>query len=117
AMKEIKKVIKKTNPKSKVVINKKHSPSLEHEYNPYVCENNEMFEKFKQCIPKDVKYAHCDLTTRSVGDFNFFGTRAKIPVLVFGPGGGNIHSPNEFVNKDEIIKTTDYLLDYFMKIM
>ena len=117
AMKEIKKVIKKLNPESKVIIKKKYAPSLEHEYNPYVCENNSIFDTFKECIPKETKHAHCELTTRSVGDFNFFGTRSKIPVIVFGPGGGNIHSPNEFVNKDEIIKTTEYILEFFMKIM
>jgi len=116
AISEIKRVIKKIKPRSKVVVTKRYTPSPQHEYNPYLFENNPFINKFKEVIPKENEKELCDFTTRSVGDFNFFGTRTKVPTLVFGPGGGNIHSANEFVYKEDIKKTTRYLYEFFNKI-
>jgi acetylornithine deacetylase/succinyl-diaminopimelate desuccinylase-like protein len=36
--------------------------------------------------------------------------------LVFGPGGGCIHSANEFVNKQEIIDSAEYLTKWLLDI-
>ena len=57
----------------------------------------------------------CRFTTSSVGDFNLFGTRSRVPTLVFGPGGGNVHTPNEFFNKDEIIDSANIIPAFLMK--
>ncbi|MFW5782251.1 MAG: M20 family metallopeptidase [Candidatus Muiribacteriaceae bacterium] len=116
AMKEIKRILKRLNLKSKVMINKKFSPTLEHEYNPYISRNTPLIEEFKKGLNPTHRNAVCNMTTRSVGDFNFFATRAKIPVVVFGPGGGNIHSANEFVNVSDLEVTAEHILDFFLRI-
>jgi len=59
----------------------------------------------------------CRFITWSVGDFNLFATRAKIPTIVFGPGGGNIHACNEFVYTYDLIATTNHLVNFLMEIL
>ena len=122
-IKEIKRLIKALKLKSKVSVQKRYSPAPELEYKPYICEKGDFLSLFKEMIPvppygKVGKkgYRKCLFTTSSVGDFNLFGTRTKVPTVVFGPGGGNIHCPNEFVNVDEMIETTNHLLNFFMEV-
>jgi succinyl-diaminopimelate desuccinylase len=49
----------------------------------------------------------------SIGDFNYVGSRLKIPTLVFGPNGKNYHSPDEYVLIDSVVKTSEVLYDFF----
>ena len=53
----------------------------------------------------------------SIGDFNYVGSRLKIPTLVFGPNGKNYHSPDEYVLIDSIVKTSEVLYDFFKKLL
>jgi len=53
----------------------------------------------------------------SIGDFNYVGSRLKIPTLVFGPNGKNYHSPNEYVLIDSVVKTSEVLYDFFKKML
>jgi succinyl-diaminopimelate desuccinylase len=115
-MTEIKKIIKSLNLKSKVNIAKRYSPSSDVEYRPYLFEEEEFIELFMKRLPSISNKGRCKMTSSSVGDNNLFAVRTKVPTLVFGPGGGNIHAPNEFVNKNEVIETTNYLLDFFMEV-
>ena len=118
AIREIKRIIKKLKLKSKVNISKKFSPTPEHEYLPYIFEDNKYIDKFLELLPSPKKgKKKCRLTTRSVGDFNFFARRTKVPTLVFGPGGGNIHSSNEFVYKQDIYDTEEYIYDFLTNIL
>jgi succinyl-diaminopimelate desuccinylase len=116
AIRELKRIIKRLKLKSKVRIKKRFSPKPELEYRPYLYEDSEYINKFIKRLPMQKKGKHCRFTTSSIGDFNLFATRTRVPTLVFGPGGGNIHSQNEFVNKNEVIETANYLLDFFMEI-
>jgi succinyl-diaminopimelate desuccinylase len=115
ALSELKKIIKKLKLRSKVSIKKRFSPSPELEYRPYLFERSRYINSFIRMLPKPKKGEQCRFTTSSIGDFNLFATRTKVPTLVFGPGGGNIHSPDEYVNKNEVVDTANYLLNYFME--
>lgn len=113
---EINKIINTLNLKSDVSIHKRHIPAPELEYRPYLFEESEYIDRFMKRLPKPNRGKRCILTSSSVGDFNLFATRTGVPTIVFGPGGGNIHSPNEFVFKNDVIETTNYLIDFFMEV-
>lgn len=125
-IREIKKIVKALGLKSKIKINKRFSPGEELEYKPYLNDKSRYINKFVKNVneletsnypEKYIKTKEiCKFTTKSVGDFNLFGVRTKAPTVIFGPGGGNIHAPNEYVNKDEIIKTSDYILNFLMEV-
>ncbi len=119
-IREIKKIVKALRLKSKVQIFRRHVPGPELEYRPYLFEESDYINQFIKQLSKienkENTLRPCKFSTRSVGDFNLFGNRTKVPTLIFGPGGGNIHAPNEYVNKKEIIDTSNYLLNYMMEV-
>ncbi|SFH46964.1 succinyl-diaminopimelate desuccinylase [Tindallia magadiensis] len=53
----------------------------------------------------------------SIGDFNYLGSRAKLPTYVFGPEGGNFHTSDEYVDLESIVKTSEVIYDYLKKIL
>ncbi|HDS59768.1 MAG TPA: M20 family peptidase [Thermoplasmatales archaeon] len=115
AIREVKHIIDKLNLRSQVSIKKRFSPSPDLEYRPYLFERSPLLEKFMEVLPP-ANGERCRFTTSSVGDFNLFATRTGVPTLVFGPGGGNIHAPNEYVHRQEVVHTANYLLEFFMRI-
>jgi len=118
ATKELRQIIKQLKLKSKINIRKKFSPTPEHEYLPYLFEESEYIDAFLKLLPEPKKgKKKCRLTTRSVGDFNFIARRTKVPTLVFGPGGGNIHSSNEFVYIEDVLKTEEYIYNFLTNIL
>jgi len=119
---EIDSIIRSLNLKSKVVVRKRYSPGTEIEYRPYISEGGKYLDAFIDHIPirpygkgKERK-KKCIFTTSSVGDFNLFGTRTKAPVAIFGPGGANIHSPNEFVYRDQTIRTFELIVRFLERV-
>lgn len=117
--KEIRQIIKSLHLKTKVLLEKKYSPSEEVEYRPYLSNNTPYFDKLVEIIEAyrpARKENKCRFISSSIGDFNLFGVRTKIPTLVFGPGGGNIHSANEYVNKQEITDSAEYLTKWLLDI-
>lgn len=131
-IKEIRTIIRNLNLRSRVVVRKRFSPSPRLEYRPYLFEDSDAIETFRRSIHDYRKLTMgapssapgstspgptatnlpCRFTTSSVGDFNLFGTRTAVPTVIFGPGGANIHSPNEYVLKRDIIETCNYLLHF-----
>ncbi len=114
--KELGLIIKNIRLKSKVKVTPRFAPGPELEYAPYLFENSKMINKFMKRLPPSKGKKRCAFTTSSVGDFNLLATRTGVPTLVFGPGGGNIHAPNEYSNKKEVIESANYLLDFFMEV-
>jgi acetylornithine deacetylase/succinyl-diaminopimelate desuccinylase-like protein len=49
----------------------------------------------------------------SVADENYFGSRAKLPVIVIGPKGGNCHTSNEWVS----ISSINELIEIFREVL
>ncbi len=43
----------------------------------------------------------------SVGDDNVFATRLRLPVIIVGPRGGNIHSSNEWVSRSDLERVAE----------
>ena len=115
-IKELKSIVRRLRLRSKVKISPALTPCPEVEYSPYLCDKSEWIDRFMKVLPKPKRGKRCRFTTSSVGDFNLLGHRTRVPTLVIGPGGGNIHAPNEFVNVDEVVKTTEYLLDFFGEV-
>jgi len=123
-IREIKKIVKALQLKSNVEIFRRQCPGPELEYKPYLFEESGYIDMFIENLSEteeelrddDKKPRPCKFSTRSVGDFNLFGVRTKVPTLIFGPGGGNIHAPNEYVNKNEVIDTSNYLLNFLMEV-
>jgi succinyl-diaminopimelate desuccinylase len=113
-LRELRRVIRSLHLRSQVKISKRFSPEPSLEYTPYLFENDPMITQFIEKLPKPKRGKRCKMTSSSVGDFNIFATRTGVPTLVFGPGGGDIHSPNEYVNRDEVVQTTGYLLNFFL---
>ena len=80
-------------------------------YPPYLLEEkdfiNEIVETCRRSTNSDVVVA----TSNCVGDFNHFNA-AGIPTIVLGPGGGNLHSGDEFVLRKDLVSLYDILLNY-----
>ncbi|MBN1948040.1 MAG: M20/M25/M40 family metallo-hydrolase [Bradymonadales bacterium] len=113
---ELKRIIRVIEPHSTVRIGRRYSPGEELEYRPYMSGESEMLDRFFSLLPKGSRGGPCRMTTSSVGDFNLFATRTRVPTLVFGPGGGNIHAPNEWVSIPDVIATAEYLLQFFLEV-
>lgn len=54
---------------------------------------------------------------KSVGDYCYIGGRLGIPTLVFGPGGGNFHSADEYVELDTVRSTAEVILDFLNRVL
>ncbi|MGA1848755.1 MAG: M20 family metallopeptidase [Thermoplasmatota archaeon] len=118
ALREVQDIARSLKLRSKVKIKKRYSPSPELEYRPYLYESSRYLDMFLEHVPVPPygrSRKKCLFTTSSVGDFNLFGTRTNVPTVIYGPGGGNIHSPNEFVNCSEIIQVKDHLTGFLME--
>lgn len=124
-MLELKKIAASMGLKSRVSIRKRYSPAPELEYLPYLTKNGGLVRKFVDFLFERgsnfsktgrKEKGNCIFVTNSVGDFNLLGARAGVPTIVFGPGGGNIHGPNEYLSVDELILSTDYIFDYLTRI-
>lgn len=53
---------------------------------------------------KEANFIH----TNSVCDANLIACAYQVPIIVFGPEGQNMHSPNEFVYLDQIVETVHF---------
>ena len=53
----------------------------------------------------------------SVGDFNYLGSRVKVPTFVFGPNGENYHSADEYVELNTVVETAEVIYDYLVSIL
>ena len=53
----------------------------------------------------------------SIGDFNYLGSRLKVPTFVFGPNGANYHTANEYVEIDSVVKTARIIYEFLIKTL
>ncbi|MGV0820629.1 M20 family metallopeptidase [Martelella sp. AMO21009] len=54
---------------------------------------------------------------RGVSDANILAGRAGIPTLLFGPSGGNMHGPDEWVDLIELEKVRSVYLDFARRFL
>ncbi len=87
-------------------------------FDPYIVdEGNPYVDVFKASVQEAIG---CKAETgyfSSIGDFNYIGSRLKIPTLVFGPHGANYHMPDEYVELDSVKKTADVLFTFLVKLL
>jgi len=53
----------------------------------------------------------------SIGDFNYLGTRSRLPTYVFGAAGENYHSADEYVVLDTVVDTARVIYDFLVRVL
>ncbi len=82
-------------------------------YPAYSIEKNTTFvEQFRAIYSKRTGTELPLLYGTSVSDANCLTAEASIPTLVFGPAGGNMHQPNEWVSIESIAQCLDIYKEY-----
>ncbi|MGB9839064.1 M20/M25/M40 family metallo-hydrolase [Thermovenabulum sp.] len=70
-------------------------------------------EKYKEVVGKDLPIGY----DKSVCDSNYLYRLGNIPTVTFGPGGENMHSPNECGYISQIIACTQIYLETINELM
>jgi len=52
-----------------------------------------------------------------MGDFNYLGSRLKVPTYVFGADGENFHGPDECVSLDSVVKTSEVIYNFLKRVL
>lgn len=109
-MSDFKKALK-TKSNLKISFMKRDTPFLE----PYLVNlENPMVKRFVETCKK-IYGKRIPLTYgMSVGDYNLFAK--EIPTLVFGPKGDNLHSADEYVLIDSMIRCRDLYLSFLRRL-
>jgi len=116
---EVDKAVKKADIQSEYEVIFRDAPTPNSDgFLPYlVDENNEYTQKFIESI-KDITNKEPIISYfSSIGDFNYIGSRLKIPTFVFGPGGEKYHSSNEYVVIDDVVETSKIIFNYLEKLL
>lgn len=118
-IKEIEQLIKESDIDCEHKISFRIGPTPDSDgFMPYVVEDsNKYVSIFENTVLKNIGKKPSISYFSSIGDFNYLGSRLNIPVLVFGPSGGNFHGADEWVDISSSISTTKILIDYLKKLL
>ena len=87
-------------------------------FQPYVVsESNPYTKAFKESVFDITKEDAHIAYFSSIGDFNYLGSRARLPTYIFGPNGKNYHSADEYVELDSVIKTSKVIYDFLKRVL
>lgn len=117
--KEFEKAVKKADIKGSATLEFRDAPHKNCDgFLPYVVsESNPYTQSFKKSV-LDVTESKAQIAYfSSVGDFNYLGSRVKVPTFVFGPKGENYHSADEYVELNTVVKTAEVIYDYLVNIL
>ena len=108
---ELEEIIKNLKLSSKISVNFRRNPYPDTGfYEPYVTsETEQVVKSLKKAIRKICKNKPSIGYMKSVGDFNYIATRAKIPTAIFGAEGDNYHAPDEYVKISSVVDTAKIL--------
>lgn len=117
--KEVEEAIKRANIKGSATIKFRESPHPDNAgFQPYVVsESNPYTKAIKESILSAAGTEPNIGYFSSVGDFNYLGSRAKLPTYVFGPKGDNYHSADEYVDLDTVVKTAEVIYDFLKRVL
>ena len=117
--KEVEEAIKKADIKGSASVKFRDAPHPECAgFRPYiVSESNPYTKAIKESILSATGHQAKIAYFSSVGDFNYLGSRAKLPTYIFGPQGKNYHSPDEYVELNTIVKTAEVIYDFLKKVL
>lgn len=116
---EIEKAIQRSGIRSRCRINFREAPSPDSRgFLPFTVSPQDPFvadflETVGQICGEEPKIDYF----KSIGDFNYLGSRINAPAIIFGPSGENFHSHDEYVDLDSAVKTADVLLGYLEKLL
>ncbi len=118
-IKEVEEAVKSANIKSEYKVIFREGPTPESDgFLPYTVDiNNTYTKKFIESINNITNEDPSIAYFSSIGDFNYIGSRLKIPTFVFGPGGNNYHASNEYVYIDDIVQTSKIIYDFLVRIL
>lgn len=116
---EVKSAVDKANIRSDYEIIFRDAPHVEVDgFKPYVVdEDNGYIKLLQESIKKTTGVEGKIGYFSSIGDFNYLGTRIGAPVFIFGPTGKNYHSADEWVSIDSLIKTTEVIYDFLVRLL
>ncbi len=117
--KELFNAVERAGISSKVEYSLREYPNEETKgFLPYtIDENNPYVGKFIESV-EEVSRRKCTIDYfKSIGDFNYIGSRLKVPTIIFGPDGGNYHTCNEYVKIDTVIDTALSIYNYLSNIL
>jgi acetylornithine deacetylase/succinyl-diaminopimelate desuccinylase-like protein len=87
-------------------------------YHPYTISESNPYTKTMKSSIQEVTGKEAAITYfPSIGDFNYLGSRVKIPTYVFGPHGGSFHAPDEYVELDTVVQTAKVISEYLTEIL
>ncbi len=117
--KEVEKAIKRAAIKGRATMKFRDAPHSENGgFQPYVVsESNPYTRAIKESISAATGNQPRIAYFSSVGDFNYLGSRAKLPTYLFGPSGSNYHAPDEYVNLDTVVKTAMVIYDFLKRVL
>lgn len=116
---EVEQAIKRAGIKGEVTMKFREAPHPENGgFKPYVVsESNPYTKAIKESILNatglDANIAYFS----SVGDFNYLGSRVKVPTFVFGPNGENYHSADEYVDLNTVVKSALVIYDFLINVL
>jgi succinyl-diaminopimelate desuccinylase len=117
--KEVEKAAKRANIKGKVSMAFRDAPHLDNGgFHPYIVDEDSPYTKMirksiLEVTGQEGKIAYFS----SIGDFNYLGSRVKIPTFVFGPNGENYHTADEYVSIESVVKTAEVIYDFLLKTL
>ncbi len=117
--KHINDTIKRANIKSDFKISFRESPSKgSRGFMPFtVPQENEYVKTFCESI-KDICGHEASISYfKSIGDFNYLGSRLNAPTIVFGAEGENFHGANEYATISSIVKTAEIIYDFLVRTL
>ena len=118
-IKEVHKAAERAGIRAEIKVVFRDSPHrLNDGFMPYVIDEDNHYTTILQNSIEEVtgRKAAIDYFS-SIGDFNYLGTRLKIPTFVFGPSGDNFHSSDEYVEIDSVVKTSEVIYNFLERML
>ncbi|ASJ07963.1 deacylase [Thermococcus siculi] len=85
---------------------------------PYTVRENDRFVNIFKSVHRAILGGEPEIIYgRSVGDFNYFGTYLGKPTLVYGPAGGNWHSPDEWVSVESVKRVKELYVEFLKALV
>jgi len=116
---EVHEAAKRANIKCEYEIEFREAPTEGSEgFKPYIVDENNAFVKtFIDVLEQTTNEKPSIEYFPSIGDFNYVGSRLKIPTIVYGASGGNYHSKDEYVEIDSVVESTEAIYNYLVKLL
>ncbi len=116
---EVEEAAKRANVKGTWNMKFREAPHPENGgFHPYtISESNPYTKTMQKCIQETTGKEGVISYFPSIGDFNYLGSRAKIPTYVFGPQGNHFHGSDEYVHLETVVATSKVIEAYLREVL